>query len=97
MTLATFSEFETTMRAAGFADIGVRDYPEATEAANHTHDFAVKALVVRGEMWLTVNGDTRHLVVGDTFEMDHETVHSERYGVDGATYWAARRFQANAA
>ncbi len=95
MTLATFQEFETTMRAAGFPDIGVRDYPTATEAPNHTHEFAVKALVVRGEMWLTVGGDTRHLLVGDTFELDHETVHAERYGHEGATYWAARRHKAS--
>lgn len=88
----TLPEYETAMRAAGFPEVAVRDYPEATEAPDHTHNFAVKALVVRGEMWLTVAGETRHLLVGDTFELDQETVHAERYGREGATYWAARRY-----
>lgn len=91
MTLATFQEFETGMRAKGFPDVAVRDYPTATLAPTHVHPFAVKALVVRGEMWLTVGEETRHLLVGDSFELDHEVPHAERYGSDGATYWAARR------
>jgi hypothetical protein len=95
MTHPSFQAFETDMRAKGYPDVAVRDYPTATEAPDHTHEFAVKALVVRGEMWLTVGGDTRHLLVGDTFELDHEVVHAERYGSEGATYWAARRHKAN--
>jgi len=59
--------------------------------ATHTHPFAVKALVVQGEMWLTVQGQTRHLHAGDSFELDREAPHAERYGPSGATYWAARR------
>ena len=94
MTLPTFQAFETEMRAAGFPDVAKRDYPTATAVPDHTHEFAVKALVVRGEMWLTVGGDTRHLREGDSFELDHEVVHAERYGSEGATYWAARRYKA---
>jgi quercetin dioxygenase-like cupin family protein len=57
----------------------------------HGHPFAVKALVVRGEMWLTVGDDTRHLRAGDTFELGREVLHAERYGSEGASYWVARR------
>ncbi|HUH92799.1 MAG TPA: AraC family ligand binding domain-containing protein [Casimicrobiaceae bacterium] len=57
----------------------------------HTHRFAVGALVVRGEMWLTVGDAVRHLRPGDEFTLDRGVVHSERDGSEGATYWAARR------
>jgi quercetin dioxygenase-like cupin family protein len=46
---------------------------------------------VQGEMWLTVGEGTRHLRAGDTFELDRELPHAERYGSAGATYWVARR------
>ncbi|MES3011212.1 MAG: cupin domain-containing protein [Pseudomonadota bacterium] len=57
----------------------------------HSHPFAAKATVVQGEMWLTVNGETQHLLPGDGFELAQGVPHSERYGTDGATYWVARR------
>ena len=58
---------------------------------NHTPAFSVKALVVQGEMWLTVGDRTRHLRAGDRFELDYGVPHAERYGAEGATYWVARR------
>jgi hypothetical protein len=42
-------------------------------------------------MWLTVGEETRHLRLGDTFELERDEPHAERYGVEGATYWVARR------
>ena len=42
-------------------------------------------------MWLTCAGETRQLRPGDTFELAYEAEHAERYGPQGATYWAARR------
>ncbi|MBL0151309.1 MAG: AraC family transcriptional regulator [Ideonella sp.] len=53
--------------------------------------FDVKALVVDGQLWLTVGKSTRHLRAGDDFELARDIEHSERYGVEGATYWVARR------
>ena len=47
--------------------------------------------MVAGEMWLTCDGQTRHLLPGDRFEIASEAPHSERYGPSGATFWAARR------
>ena len=87
----TFADFETAARALGFDDVLARDWPASTVIATHTHPFAAKALVVAGEMWLTVDGDTRHLHPGDTFELAAGTPHEERYGAEGATYWVARR------
>jgi quercetin dioxygenase-like cupin family protein len=47
--------------------------------------------VVQGEMWLSVGEHTQHLLPGDTFRLERDVPHAERYGHEGATYWAARR------
>ncbi len=58
---------------------------------SHGHPFALNALVVQGEMWLSVGADTQHLQAGQTFELDRAVEHSERYGAEGAVVWVARR------
>ena len=42
-------------------------------------------------MWLSVGEASRHLTAGDTFALEAEVPHAERYGAEGATYWVARR------
>jgi len=86
-----FDEFASAARALGYDEVLERDWPARTVLDRHVHPFAVKALGVRGEMWLTVDGQTQHLVAGDRFELAREVPHAERYGEQGATYWVARR------
>jgi hypothetical protein len=45
-------------------------------------------------MWLVVGDGERHLLPGDEFTLGREEPHAERYGPQGATYWAARRYTA---
>jgi hypothetical protein len=87
----SFSEFEAAARREGYDEVVARDWPANAVAALHEHTFAVKALVVAGEMWLTEGDATRHLRLGDAFELAAAAPHAERYGAAGATYWAARR------
>jgi AraC-like ligand binding domain len=87
----TFREFEAAARAQGFSEVLEREWAPLSALETHVHAFAVKALVVHGEMWLTVGQSTRHLQAGDTFELDSDVPHAERYGSEGATYWVARR------
>ncbi len=91
MNPVTFTEFEAEALAQGFDAVLERRWEPGTVLETHTHPFDAKALVVRGEMWLTVGNDTRHLKAGDTFALDRDVPHAERYGGDGATYWVARR------
>jgi hypothetical protein len=86
-----FAAFEADARAQGFDEVAERRWDPRTTVETRTHPFAVKALLVQGEMWLTVGDSTRHLRPGDTFELERDMPHAERYGVEGATYWAARR------
>jgi mannose-6-phosphate isomerase-like protein (cupin superfamily) len=91
MSSGTFAEFKTQALAEGFDEVLERNWPADTVLDSHTHPFAAKALLVRGEMWLTIGDKTQHLQAGDCFELDQEVPHSERYGNAGATYWVARR------
>ncbi|HUN90465.1 MAG TPA: cupin domain-containing protein [Burkholderiaceae bacterium] len=97
MTLPiTYGEFESDALALGYDEVLERQWKPAAVVEEHVHPFAVKALVVQGDMWLTVDGTTRHLRPGDSFEVGHSVPHAERYGDQGATYWVARRHAARA-
>lgn len=91
MNPSSFQEFDADARARGFDEVLVREWTPGTVMQTHTHPFAVQALVTRGELWLTVGDATRHLKAGDTFELARDEPHAERYGSEGATFWAARR------
>jgi hypothetical protein len=86
-----FQQFEADLKAQGFDEVLARDWAPLTVVATHVHSFAAKALIVRGEMWLTIGEHTQHIPAGGTFELAPGTPHSERYGTEGATYWVGRR------
>lgn len=90
-TALSFEQYEAARRAEGFDEVLPRSWAPNEVVELHQHPFAVKALVVAGEMWLSVGEHTRHLRPGDGFELARDEPHGERYGAAGATYWAARR------
>jgi mannose-6-phosphate isomerase-like protein (cupin superfamily) len=88
---ATFEQFQQSALADGFDEVLQRDWAPDTVLDTHTHPFAVRAVVVAGQMWLSVDGVERELTVGDTFVLDANVPHAERYGPAGASYWVARK------
>jgi mannose-6-phosphate isomerase-like protein (cupin superfamily) len=88
---ATLAAFREDAIAAGFDEVLVREWPAGHIIDTHTHPFALRAIVARGEMWLTVGGETRHLRPGDIFALERDVPHAERYGAAGTAYWVARR------
>jgi len=91
MNTTDFETFAAAAKTRGFDEVVERAWPANAALAAHRHDFAVEALVVSGEMWLTCGEATRHLRPGDSFVLARAVEHAERYGPEGATYWAARR------
>ena len=87
----TFTDFEAGVKAKGFGEVLKRKWAPDTVVQTHSHPFDANAVVVQGEMWLTVGSETQHLLAGDTFELARGTPHAERYGKEGATYWVGRR------
>ena len=90
MIPASFEQFSTAARARGFDETLVREWEPNQVMAEHAHPFDTEAVVARGEFWLTVDGETKHLKIGDAFQVARNTQHSEKYGPQGATFWAAR-------
>jgi hypothetical protein len=58
---------------------------------DHTHPFAVKALVIEGSIDLVVHGKVKTYEPGDVFQLGYEEVHAESYGPYGVTYLASRK------
>ena len=87
----TFDEFAALHRTNGFDEVLERRWEPGTVLETHTHPFDAQVEVIQGDLWLTLDGQTRHLISGDTFAVDRQVPHSERYGLDGATVWVARR------
>lgn len=91
MGRVAFEQFAAQARLRGFDEVLERHWEPGTVLDTHTHPFSVEALVVQGEMWLSVGEQTQHLQAGDPFVLDAHVPHAERYGAEGATYWVARR------
>ena len=58
-TSANFESFRLQALIEGFDEALEREWPPLTLLDMHTHPFAAKAVVTRGEMWLTVGDLTR--------------------------------------
>ena len=86
----TLETFTAQAMDEGFDEILVREWAPGLELDTHSHAFTVSARVVRGEFWLTVDGSTRHIPVGQSFRLARDVPHAERYGPQGATVWVAR-------
>jgi len=90
MTSPTMESFTQQSLEEGFDEVLVREWPADLVLDMHTHAFAVSAYVARGEYWLTVGDQVKHLKTGDSFRLARDVAHAERYGAQGATVWVAR-------
>ncbi len=91
MSHMSLAEFERTALADGFDEVLVREWAPGQRVDTHTHPFAVRALVVRGDLTLICGEEARSLQAGENFELGCEVPHAEQYGAQGATFWVARR------
>lgn len=88
---ASFEAFRAEALAGGCDEALVREWRPGMVLETHAHPFDAEATVVQGDMWLTEGDRTRHLERGGTFRLAAGTLHAERYGPEGATYWVGRR------
>lgn len=94
LKIPDFETFQADALARGADEVLLRDWTPNQVVEPHSHPFNADALVVAGEMWLMVGDDTQHLLAGDTFQLPAGTLHHEKYGPEGATYWVARSMPA---
>ncbi|MDI9331524.1 MAG: AraC family transcriptional regulator [Alphaproteobacteria bacterium] len=90
--LPTLDEYRAQRLGEGFDEVIERKWEGNAVQAPHTHPFSVRAIVVTGQLCLTVGEENLELRPGDEFELEKNTMHSETYGPQGATYWVARKF-----
>jgi quercetin dioxygenase-like cupin family protein len=88
MTPATF---EADLKRDGFAEIDTRSLPPGQVNALHSHPFEVKAMVLEGEITLTVDGTDRSYRSGDVFTMASGCQHAEHVGGSGVSYLVGRK------
>ena len=88
------SVFEASLRADGYAEIEKKTVLPNVVNAVHTHPFAVRILVLSGEMSVTVDGAKHTCRAGDTFAMPAACEHFEQYGAEGSVYLVGRKYPA---
>jgi len=87
----TKSEFIHMLIQEGYPDpIEVRREPDGW-LAEHSHPFEVYALILEGQIQLTVAGEDNTYKVGDIFYLGAQELHAESYGKTGVLYLASRR------
>ncbi len=87
----SLAEFEADALRAGFDDVLVRDWSSNHAMGEHAHDYAIKALVVRGDLWVQGAHGMQRCQAGESFVLDPGELHSEGAGAQGAQFWVARR------
>ena len=85
-------QFIEMLQQEGYPDpVEVRQAPNGS-LGEHTHPFAVKALVIDGSIDITIQGHRKTYFAGDVFQLGFEEPHLESYGPNGVTYLASRNY-----
>jgi quercetin dioxygenase-like cupin family protein len=84
------AHFEFALRRDGFT-VERKTVAPSTCAAEHAHPFDVRALILNGEITLTVEGIDYTYRVGDIFVMPAGHRHAETVGPEGVEYVVGRR------
>jgi quercetin dioxygenase-like cupin family protein len=88
------ASFEARLRAQGFPEIRTNELQPGCHNAEHSHPFDVLALVLEGDITLTVDGDARTYRAGEEFSMQAGCAHVEHVGEQGVKYVVGRRHKA---
>ena len=57
----------------------------------HSHPYEVHALVIEGQIDITINGIKTTYLAGDAFHLLPNQIHTENYGAKGVKYLASRK------
>ena len=84
-------DFEATLRQDGFTELLARQQPPGYFSGDHQHAFDARALIIQGDITLTVAGLASAYPLGTVFELAAGTLHQEQAGPEGVTYLVGRR------
>ena len=83
--------FEARLKAEGWPEVRTNELPPNRRNPEHEHPFDVLAMVLEGEITLTVEGRSRTYRPGDEFSMKAGCRHVEDIGPAGVKYLVGRR------
>lgn len=85
------AQFLQALQESGFPHPVEVQQPPNGQLQNHTHAFAVQALVLEGYIDIEIAGITKRYREGDVFQLAYEELHAEQYGPGGVKYLASRK------
>jgi quercetin dioxygenase-like cupin family protein len=85
------SSFEARLKAEGYPEIRTNEMPPHCHNAEHSHPFDVLALVLEGDITLSVEGSAHTYRAGEQFSMKAGCRHIEDVGSAGVKYLVGRR------
>jgi quercetin dioxygenase-like cupin family protein len=83
--------FEARLEREGYPEIRTNALQPGCHNAEHSHAFDVLALVLEGDITLTIDGRARTYRAGDEFTMKAGCAHVEDVGPQGVKYLVGRR------
>ena len=83
--------FKAELLRDGYDDVQVREMAANTFNDRHSHDFGVRALMLDGELKLSLIGQEFTYRPGEIFVMEAGCPHIEQFGATGARYLPGRR------
>lgn len=89
-------DFEAQLKADSFDEITLLEKPIGYAMGEHQHTFEARALIVKGDITLTVSGVSTTYAAGDIFQLPAQTPHHEDAAAHGVTYLVGRKHPASA-
>jgi len=80
------TEFEARLAADGYGDVAVKQRPPRDSSPEHGHAYAVRALVLEGELTITIAGRAWRFGPGETFDVAAGCPHAETVGAEGVRF-----------
>ena len=83
--------FEQRVRADGYPEVRINQFPPNCHNAEHAHAWDVHLLILEGDITVTVGGKAKKYAAGDEFTMEAGCKHVEDVGPQGVKYMVGRR------
>lgn len=84
-------DFEAALKAENYPEIVNISKEVGYEMGEHSHAFDAYALILQGDITLTVNGVANTYKAGETFRLAANTPHQESAISQGVNYLVGRR------
>lgn len=91
MIAMTQQDFEAALVTENYPEIVNISKEVGYEMGEHSHAFDAYALILQGDITLTVNGVANTYKAGETFRLAANTLHLESAVSQGVTYLVGRR------